>query len=85
MKIINGFAFYDYCQSCKIVTKYRIESDNSSVLGVCGSCEQQQALADLNEISYEKPNLWVTRFKIGNMNNVVTGKLIHALRSSDTK
>ena len=85
MSIINGFAFYEFCQSCKIITKYRIESDDSSVLGVCGSCEQQQALADLNEIFYEKSNLWVTRFKIGNMNNVVTGKLIYALRSRSTK
>jgi len=81
MRMINGFAFYDYCQYCKMITKYRIETDNSSAIGVCESCEHSQALAELNEIFYQKTGLWVTRFKMSNMNNVVTGKLIHALHS----
>jgi len=81
MRIIDGFMFYDFCQTCKKVTKYRIEADRSSVLGVCESCEQHQPLTELNEIFYQESDLWVTRFKMGNMNNVVTGKLIHALRS----
>ena len=81
MRIINGFAFYDFCQSCNRITKYRIEADNSSVLGVCESCENQQPLTELNEVFYHKTDLWVTRFKISNMNNVVAGKLTHAFRS----
>jgi len=81
MRIINGFAFHDFCQSCKRITKYRIEADNSSLLGVCELCEHQQVLTELNEAFYRKTNLWVTTFKIGNMNNVVTGKLMHALRA----
>ena len=81
MRVINGFMFFDFCQSCKMVTKFRIEADNSSVLGICEACEDHQPLTELNEIFYKKSDLWVTRFKMGNMNNVVTGKLIHALRS----
>jgi len=55
--------------------------DNSSVLGVCESCEHQQPLAALNEVFYHNSGLWVTRFKINDMNSVVTGKLAHAIRS----
>jgi len=81
MRIINGFEFYDFCQSCKKIAKYRVEVDNSQVLGVCESCEHQQPLTGLNEVFYHNSDLWVTRFKMSNMNSVVTGKLVHALRS----
>ena len=81
MRIINGFAFYDYCPFCQRIAKYRIEADNSSVLGVCESCEHPQPLSELKEVFYKKTDLWVTIFQIRNMSNVVTGKLLHAIRS----
>jgi hypothetical protein len=81
MRVIDGFAFYDLCQFCQKIVKYNIEADKSMVLGVCESCQQPQPLSELKEIFYIETDLWVTRFKISNMSNVVTGRLLHALRS----
>jgi len=33
-------------------------------------------MTDLNQVYYPKTDLWVTRFKIGNLPSVVTGKLL---------
>ena len=81
MKVIEGFAFYEFCQFCQKVAKHRIGTDNSAVLGLCESCEHRLPLSELKEVFYHNTDLWVTRFKISNMNNVVTGRLLHALRS----
>ena len=81
MRIIDGFAFYEFCQSCQKIAKHRIETDSSIGLGVCESCDHSQQLFELNEVFYDKTDLWVTRFKMNNMNNVVVGRLLHALRS----
>lgn len=51
------------------------------VVGVCESCDHSQQLSELVEVFYDKTDLWVTRFKMSNMNNVVVGRLLHALRS----
>ena len=81
MRIVDGFTFYEYCRFCQKIVKYRIESDQSTVLGVCQSCEHPEPLCELKETFYAKTDLWVTRFKMTNMNSVVTGRLLHALRS----
>ena len=81
MRIIDGFTFYEFCQFCQKIAKHRIETDSSMVLGVCESCAHSQQLSELNEVFYDKTDLWVTRFKMSNMNNVVVGRLLHALRS----
>jgi len=79
--IIDGFAFYEFCQFCQKIKKHKIETDNSIALGFCESCERRLPLSELNEIFYPKTDLWVTRFKMNNMNNVTAGRLSHALRS----
>jgi hypothetical protein len=81
MRIINGFTFYDFCQPCQKITKHRIAADNSSVLGVCESCQLQRPLTELVEVFYKETDLWVTRFKISNMSNVVAGKLLVAIHT----
>ncbi len=81
MRIIDGFTFYEFCQFCQKIAKHRIETDSSMVLGVCESCDHSQQLSELDEVFYDKTDLWVTRFKMSNMNNVVAGRLLHALRS----
>jgi len=78
---VSGFTFYDYCQSCQKVTKHRIEAEKLIVLGVCELCNLKQQLTELKEVFYERTNLQVTRFKMGNRNNVVTGNLLHALHA----
>ena len=81
MRIIDGFTFYEFCQVCEKVAKHRIEADSSITLGICESCDHSLPLSELNEVHYDKTDLWVTRFIMGNMNNVVAGRLLRALRS----
>lgn len=80
MRRINGFTFYDFCQLCQKITKHRIAADNSSVLGVCEACQFQRPITELAEVFYQETDLWVTRFKISNMSNVVAGNLLVAIR-----
>jgi len=37
-------------------------------------------MANLNQVYYPKTELWVTRFKIGNLASVVAGKLLDAAK-----
>jgi hypothetical protein len=37
-------------------------------------------MTGLNQVYYPKTELWVTRFKIGNLASVVTGKLLDAVK-----
>ena len=53
---------------------------NSSVVGVCVGCASQRPLTDLKQVFYSKTDLWVTRFKVGNLSNVVAGKLLDSIR-----
>jgi hypothetical protein len=39
-------------------------------------------MTDLNQVYYPLQKLWVTRFKIGNLPSVVTGKLIDAAKTA---
>ena len=79
MRTINGFAFNDFCLACREVTENRIDV-NSSVVGVCVGCTFQRPLTDLKQVFYSKTDLWVTRFKAGNLSNVVAGKLLDSIR-----
>ena len=42
-------------------------------------------MADVNQVYYPKTELWVTRFKIGNLPSVVAGKLIDAAKHPQKK
>jgi len=38
-------------------------------------------MANLNQVYYPKNELWVTRFRIGNLPSVVAGKLLDATKN----
>ena len=50
--------------------------------GICSSCGQKRVMVDPNQVYYPKTDLWVTRFKIGNLPCVVTGRLVDTARHS---
>jgi len=80
MTAVAGFSFSDFCQSCQKVMEHRIESEAKQLFGVCNTCRQKRPLTDLNEVYYPKTDLWVTRFKIGNLPSVVAGRLLKSAK-----
>ena len=80
--LLEGFSFNDFCLKCQKVSAHRIEVDGREFFGVCSSCGQRRAMANLNQVYYPKTELWVTRFKIGNLSNVVAGKLLDAAKNA---
>jgi len=78
--MIEGFVFNDFCSQCQRVMENKIVLDGNQFLGICGSCGTKRPMTDPNQVYYSKTDLWVTRFKIGNLPNVVTGKLIDTAR-----
>jgi len=77
-RVIDGFSFNDFCLKCQKVTEHRVEVDGKEFLGVCHTCGRSRPMLNLNQTYYPKTDLWVTRFKIGNLPSVVTGKLLDA-------
>ena len=73
--VIDGFTFNDFCLICQKVMEHKVALEGIDFFGVCGSCENRRPMTDLNEVYYPKTDLWVTRFKIGNLPSVVTGRL----------
>lgn len=82
--LIEGFVFNDFCLQCQKVMEHKIASLGNEFLGVCSSCGQKRLMVDLNQVYYPETDLWVTRFKIGNIPSVVTGKLIDAAKRAKT-
>ncbi len=74
--VIDGFGFNDFCLSCQKVMEHKITQQGSEFYGICSSCERSRLMTDVNEVYYPKTDLWVTRFKIGNLPSVVTGRLL---------
>jgi len=81
-RTIEGFAFNDFCLKCQKVSENRIEIDGRDLFGICSICGQRRAMANVNQVYYPKTELWVTRFKIGNLPNVVAGKLLDAVKNA---
>ena len=79
---VEGFAFNDFCAQCQKVMRHKIVLDGAEFLGICGSCGRRRPMMDPNQVYYPKNDLWVTRFKIGNLPSVVTGKLIDSAKHS---
>jgi hypothetical protein len=77
---IGGFAFNDFCQHCQRVMEHKIELQDQALFGVCSICGEKRKITGANEVYYPKTELWVTRFKIGNIQNVVTGKLLDTIK-----
>jgi hypothetical protein len=76
--VIEGFAFNDFCERCQKVMEHRITGEGKEFQGSCTGCGEKRPLTQVNQVYYPKTDLWVTRFKVGNLSNVVTGKLLDA-------
>lgn len=79
-KVIDDFIFNDFCLKCQKVMEHRVSLEGDGFSGVCTSCSEKRRMTDVNQVYYPKTDLWVTRFKIGNLPSVVTGKLIDATK-----
>jgi hypothetical protein len=80
--VVEGFSFNDFCLKCQKVSEHRIEVDGREFFGVCSSCGLRRVMVNLNQVYYPKTELWVTRFKIGNLPSVVAGKLLDAAKNT---
>lgn len=80
--IVDGFIFNDFCLRCQKVMEHRIALEQGEFLGICSSCGEKRRMTGLNQVYYPKTGLWVTRFKIGNLPSVVTGKLLDAVKKT---
>ncbi len=78
--IVGGFSFSDFCLKCEKVMEHRVKVERKDFFGTCSSCGQSRLMTDLNQVFYPRTKLWVTRFKIGNLASVVTGKLLDAAK-----
>jgi hypothetical protein len=76
---MEGFVFNDYCFQCQRITEHKILLEDKELSGACSSCGEKRALTEINQIHYQKTDLWVTRFKMGNLPSVVVGKLVDAV------
>jgi hypothetical protein len=81
-RVVEGFAFNDFCAHCQKVMEHKIVLDEREFWGTCNSCGNKRPIMDPNQVYYSKNDLWVTRFKIGNLPSVVTGKLIDTAKHS---
>jgi hypothetical protein len=77
---MEGFVFNDYCFQCLRTTEHKILLEGKELLGACSSCGEKRALTEVKHVHYQKTDLWVTRFKIGNLPSVVAGKLLDTVR-----
>lgn len=79
-RLVEGFSFNDFCLKCQRVSEHKVEVEGREFLGVCSSCGQSRIMANLSQVYYPQSELWVTRFKIGNLPSVVAGKLLDAAK-----
>jgi hypothetical protein len=79
---VEGFAFNDFCLPCQKVNEHKIVREGNQLYGVCSLCNETRQLSEVKQVYYPKTDLWVTRFKIGNLPSVVAGKLLDAIRNS---
>src|SRR5208337_937276 len=78
---VEGFTFNDYCLQCQKTTVHKIILEAKQLLGACSSCGEKRELTEVKQVYYSNTDLWVTRFKVGNLPSVVTGKLLDAIRN----
>ncbi len=76
---MEGFTFNDFCLRCQKVMEHKIELEGKELYGICSSCGEKRPLIEVKQVYYPKTDLWVTRFKIGNLPGVVAGKLLDAM------
>jgi hypothetical protein len=79
-RVVEGFSFTDFCLKCQILSEHRIETEGKELHGVCASCGHNRIMSGVHQVYYPKTELWVTRFKVGNLPSVVAGKLLDAAK-----
>jgi hypothetical protein len=79
-KTIDSFVFNDFCLQCQKVTEHKIALEGRAFFGLCGNCNMKRLMTNLAQVYYPRTDLWVTRFKIGNLPSVVSGKLLDATK-----
>jgi hypothetical protein len=79
-RTVEGFSFTDFCLKCQKLSPHRIEVDGKELFGICSSCGRSRVMSALHQVFYPKTDLWITRFKIGNLPSVVAGKLLDAAK-----
>ena len=79
-RMVEGFVFSDFCLKCQKVLEHRVEVDRREFFGICSSCGLRRVMSGVKQVYYPKTELWVTRFKIGNLPSVVAGKLLDATK-----
>ena len=77
---MEGFVFNDYCFQCQRTTEHKILLERMELFGACSLCGEKRALTEVKQVHYQNTDLWVTRFKIGNLPSVVAGKLLETVR-----
>jgi hypothetical protein len=77
---IQEFTFNDFCQRCQRVMEHKIIIEGKMLEGKCLTCGLNRPITEADQVYYSNTDLWVTRFKIGNLPNVVTGKLFETIR-----
>jgi hypothetical protein len=80
-RIAEGFSFNDFCLKCQKVTENRVEVEDKEFFGICSSCGRSRMMVEMRQVYYPKTELWVTKFKIGNLPSVVAGKLLDAAKN----
>ena len=78
--MVDGFVFNDFCLQCQKVMEHKVALEGNEFFAVCSKCDQKRHMINLNQVYYPKTDLWVTRFKVGNLPSVVAGKLLHAVK-----
>jgi hypothetical protein len=77
---VEGFSFNDFCLKCQKISEHNVELDGKEFFGTCTLCGRNRPMSAVHQIYYPKTELWVTRFKIGNLPSVVAGKLLDAAK-----
>ena len=78
--MVDGFVFNDFCLQCQKVMEHKVALEGNEFFAVCSKCDQKRHMINLNQVYYPKTDLWVTRFKVGNLPSVVAGKLLDAVK-----
>jgi hypothetical protein len=78
--MVDGFVFSDFCLQCQKVMEHKVALEGNEFFAVCAKCDKKRHMINLNQVYYPKTDLWVTRFKVGNLPSVVAGKLLDAVK-----
>jgi hypothetical protein len=82
---VDDFEFNDFCLQCQKITQHDVMIESKQLFGVCSTCTQVRPMTDVKQVYYRNTDLWVTRFKIGNLPSVVAGKLLDTINQTKPK